>query len=230
MRNLLIVSVVVAMLCVSPAALATDGKPDPKVVQKIEQGLKAYKDGKPTEATAALQEAMTMIQKANASGLEAFFPDAPAGWEAGKVSTQTMNMAGQDGAISFTALERRYDKKDDKKGQSISMTLLSSPEMVANQKQMIDALSQPQMIAMFNTDGNTAKAISQDGWAGLLRAEKGGDGQILLFHGTTMLNIQGQKTDTATLEAFLKKVNLKGLAAQDKTGAAPAKPTKKAEK
>ena len=198
MRNLLIVSAVIVMLCMSPVAMAAD-KPDPKIVQKIEQGLKAYKEGKDAEATVALQEAMTMIQKASASGLEAFFPDAPAGWEAGKVNTNTMNMAGQDGAVSFTTLERQYEKKNDKKGQSISMMLLSSAEMVANQKQMIDALSQPQMIDMLNAEGSTAKAINQDGWVGLLRVEKDGDGQILLFHGAIMLTIHGRKADAATV-------------------------------
>ena len=223
MRNLLIVSAVVVMLGVAAVAQAADAKPDPKVVQKIEQGLKAYKDGKNADATKALQEAITMIQKASASGMEAFFPDAPAGWEAGKVNTIVANVGGGDTAVSYTTLERRYEKKGND-GQYISMSLLTSAEFVTGQKQMIEALAKPEMIAILNTDGNKAKAISQDGWTGLLRTDKSGEGQIVLFDGATMLNLQSRKVNVATLEKFLKTIDLKGLAAQDKTTApAPAK-------
>jgi len=228
MRNLLIVSAVAVMLGVSVVAQAAEAKPDPKVVQKIEQGLKAYKDGKNAEATAALQEALVMLQKANASGLEAFFPAAPAGWEAGKVSSNTMSMTGPNGAFSYTTLNRNYEQKKDKDGQQIAMTLISSPEMVAMRKPMIDTFTNAEMLKMLNTDGNTVKAINQDGWAGWLQVEKGGKAMAMMFQGPLMLQLDG-KTDAATLEKFIKTIDLKGLAAQDKT-AAPAAPAKKAEK
>ena len=226
MRNLLMASAVVVMLGVASVAQAADAKPDPKIVQKIEQGLKAYKDGKNAEATKALQDALTMLQKASASGLEAFFPDAPTGWEAGKVDTNTISMATQNGSVSYTTLERRYEKKGGDDGQRITMTMFNSAEMVATQKQLIEAFTQADMLKALNTDGNQAKAIKQDGWVGWLQVQKNGDGQILMFSGATMLNLQSRKADAATLESFLKKIDLKGLAAQDKTTAAPAKADK----
>jgi len=227
MRNLLIVSAVVVAIGVAFVAQAGDGKPDPKITAKIEAGLKAYKDGKHVEATAALQEALAMIQKASASGLESFFPAAPAGWEAQKVDSNTMSMTGQDGkAFSFTTLTREYKQKKDG-GQRLTMSLLVSSEMVGMQKQGIEVfITNPEMLKMLNAEGGTAKALKQDGWSGLLRAEKGGEATALLFSNSIMLNVTGD-VDAAMLEKFIKSIDLKGLAAQDKSGTEPAKPAEK---
>jgi hypothetical protein len=219
MRKLIAAAVVSALALYCYAAETKDKAAD--VEATIQKGLKAYKDGKPGEAIAALQDAIAAIQKTQEGGLAAFLPEAPDGWTADKAEVSSGAFGSGAEAVAITTLSRAYTRKSD--DLRTRFTLTNSDKIVGSQKAMLEMFKNPDFLKTVNTGDNKFQTFEQDGWAGWTSVEKGRKAEMVAFCGAYMLNIAVEKDDAAALQTFIKGTNLKGLAG---SAAATTKPAK----
>ena len=187
----------------------------------IQKGLQLYKEGQAGAAIAALQEAIGIIQKSQQKGLAAFFPKAPDGWEAGKLETNSAASGSGKDSFTLTALEQDFTRKSDSLKVRISLT--NSPQLIEPQKAMLENFRKnPMILQTINQAGEQKMTmISRDGWEGWQNSIKDGNGEIIAFNGSNMLNIHMDKFDQSVLDQFWNAIDLKGLAGQ--SASKPAK-------
>jgi hypothetical protein len=220
-KTLAILTVLCFVAAVVPAVekAPVRKKTSAEIEGMIAKGLAAYKAGKNQEAIEALQQAVAAIQKTQQQGLVAFLPEAPAGWEAGKIDSGSVGaITGEDGqTYSAINLSRKYTRKgeaDDDKQTQVTVTVHSQKEMIEAAKGMAEAYKNPQFITMMESAGKIKfTAIDQNGWSGwkIVSAE-GNDATATAFCGDLMLTVQVNKPDGKTLDLFWKAIDLKGLA------------------
>jgi hypothetical protein len=214
--------VLVLQLAIS-AVLAADkneSKDSAAIEATIQKGLKDFKDGKSQDAIAALQDAIGMIQKSTAKGLGNFFPQAPAGWEAGELETQSIAGAGNGKeTINYTTMTRTYRKGEE---LSVTISLNTSPLLAEAQKSVMEAYKNPAAKAAMEQAG--VKLFDKDGWSGWTKVEKDNDAEMTAFCKSLLLNIKVDKADEKVLQQFIGLMNLKALA--ESAPAVPAKTAK----
>lgn len=191
---------------------AADKESTPADVEAaIQQGLKDFKAGRSADAIQSLQSAISMIQKSQQKGAAKGFPKAPAGWEAGKLESQSISTGSATENFAWTMLTQAFTRKSD--NTRVNIELANSPQLIEPQKAMFENLKNPQVLAMMNQSPDTKLSmISQDGWAGMKIVEKQ-EAKIVAFCDNSLITITVNKADEAALETFWKAVDLKALAA-----------------
>jgi hypothetical protein len=223
MRRLAIVLALAGVLGLS-GLFAAEKETAVDVEALIQKGLKAYKDGKGGEAIQALQDAIAAIQKSQEKGLAAFFPKAPAGWEAGKMESQSLSMGSSEGGTNYTVLSQAFTQGKDDNAIEVKVTLTNSPQQGEAYKSMVDTYKNPEMLKILNADAKQKiTMIDQDGWVGFRHIEKESKGQIIVFHGPCMLMLDCDKDNEKALDAIWKGIDLKGLAKATPVTSQPAK-------
>lgn len=207
-------------LAVSVLVAADKGGKDENPESLINNGLKAYKDGKISEAISQLQSAIAAMQASQQKGLTGVFPNAPDGWEAGEIDSSSGASSSGSGNFAIVTLTRNYTPKGDANGPRLTMTLTSSKELIAAQQAMVAAFKDPQTLKAMQAAGANIKTIDQDGWTGWRHSEKGQGSELTVFSKTYMLSLRVDKEDDKTLDLFWKLIDLKSIPS-DKTD--PAK-------
>ena len=187
----------------------------------INNGLKAYKDGKLSDAISQLQAAIAAMQAAQLKGMTGIFPKSPDGWEAAEIDSSAGTSSGGGSSLAIVTLKRDYTKKGAGDGLQVTITLTSSKELMAAQQAMMETFKNPQLLAAMQAGGANIKLIDQDGWKGWRHVEKGSAPEINVFNGSYMLTVRVDKEDDKTLDLFGKLIDLKSIPA-DKADA-PAK-------
>lgn len=217
--------VATSMLLLTGALWAADDKKEPASVEAaIQKGLKDYKDSKPQDAIAALQEAISLIQKSAEKGLGSYFPAAPDGWEASEIESHSMAGmgSGKDAGISWTQISRTYTRKSDK--MTVRMELTNAPQLIDVQKGMAEMYKNPQMLAAMNADGKTTvKPFDQSGWTGWTKIEKDKDAELTTFSKGNLLTIHVSKADETALQQFIGLMNFKAMGEGSVAASKPAK-------
>jgi hypothetical protein len=93
-----------AVLALSPVALRAD-----EIEDAINSALKLYKEGKLSEATTGLQNAVNLLGEKRGTSLSSALPDEIKGWKGGKIESASLAALGGGNTI-----ERDY-RKDEKK-------------------------------------------------------------------------------------------------------------------
>lgn len=207
------------VVLLATAAWAAEKDAPADVEALIQKGLKAYKDGKVRDSVSALQEAIAAMQKSQEKGLAAFFPKAPAGFEAGKIESQSASYGDGASATSYTILKQTFTRASD--DVTATVTLTDAPQMIEAQKARAEAYRNPGVMAALNQSPDTkVTLIDQNGWVGWKIISKGHDAQIAAYSGSTLLQVNLSKDDANLLDAFWNAIDLKGLAsAQTKPAA-----------
>lgn len=221
MRHILTL-VMLAAILVGPTLHAAE-KDTADVEANIKKGLASYKDGKVQDAIAALQDAITAMQKSQQKGLASFFPKAPAGWTAKELESNSMTMQGtdsKDGNTSYTQLAQEFVRTSD--DLQVKITLTNASFLVAAQADVIKTYKNPEILKALNAeDKNKISVIEQDGWTGWRMIEKDSHAEITAFCGSCLLTIRVEKDDPTVLDTFWKAINLKGIAASETASAKP---------
>ncbi len=220
-RTSIVVALAISGISLWAVAADKDAKPA-DAEAAIQKGLQLYKEGQAGAAIAALQEAIGIIQKSQQKGLAAFFPKAPDGWEAGKLESNSAASGSGKDSFTLTAIEQSFTRKSDSLKVRISLT--NSPQMIEPQKAMLENFRKnPMILQTINQAGEQKMTIiSRDGWEGWQNSTKDGNGEIIAFNGSNMLNIHMDKFDQSVLDQFWNAIDLKGLAGQS----AASKPAK----
>ncbi len=201
-------------LALAVSALVAAEAPKGEDAEKlINNGLKAYKDGKLNEAIAQLQAAIAAMQATQQKSLAGVFPKAPAGFEAGEIDSSAGSTNAGGSSMAIVNLSRTYTSKAEN-GPTVTITLTSSKDLIAAQKGMLEALKNPEMVKAMQASGATFKLFEQDGWAGWRHVEKDGQAEIIVFGKTCMLSVKVDKSDEKTLDLFWKLIDLKSVPAE----------------
>jgi len=223
-RKTIAVALVLSLsLAVWAAQTKAPAKPD-EVESLIAKALAAHKAGKTADAVAALQKAISIMQQSLQKGLAAFFPAPPAGWTAGKVKSQSLSMGSAEQQSSWIQVSRTYTETKTKSRARIGFT--NSPQLIQAQRGMAAAFKNPQMLKMMNQNPDTRiDVMERDGFFGWLTINKKSDkAEGNLLGPATMVTIEVRKDDGTRLKAFIKALDLKGLAkATATTTTQPAK-------
>jgi hypothetical protein len=215
MRRMMVT--VLVGLCVSAALLAGAAKEKPDPVETlVAQGLARYKAGKTAEAIGDLQQAIALMQQSLQKGLAAFFPEAPQGWQAGKVESSAVAAAGTGGeGGSWTQVSRKYTRQADRLAVTVEMT--NSPQLIQAQQGLSSMYRNPQMLQVLNQDPNRkVELVQAPGWFGWIVVEKGKTAQAAAYCKSCLLTVQVPKGDEQVLKTFWNAIDLKGLAAGGK--------------
>jgi hypothetical protein len=211
-------SVIVALLVLLPLAVlvAQDteapkpAKPD-AIEKLVSEGLAAHRAGHTADAIDKLQKAVILLQKELGGGMAAFLPPAPEGWTAGEIRSSSGTMGSGEQAGQWVQLSRAYTRTADER--SVRVTLTNSPQFVGTQRAAMAAFSNPQYVAMMNSNPDmSVEAIDRDGWTGWVVVSKGGDAQVAAFCGSTLLSVESPKGDKGAVDAIFSGIDLKGLA------------------
>lgn len=181
----------------------------------IQSALDAYKTGQIQQAIDELQKAIAILQQSQREGLARYFPDAPSGWEAGKLDSNSFSAGGNDAdkSFSYTTLSRPYTNKSNQ--TRVTLTLANSPQLIETYSAMLQNFQNVQMLAAINQDTNShTELVDQDGWKGWSTVTKGQDAKLISFNGSYSLTVEVDKDDKADMEIFWKAIDLKGLSAQ----------------
>jgi hypothetical protein len=219
-RRMAIVTAVVALVCVA-ALVAAPAESRPasdtaKVESLVNQALAEYKAGNTGDAVAHLQEAITLMQKSLSKGLAAVFPEAPAGWEAGKVESNAMSFGSADGSQAWTQVSRTYTKTGVDLNVKIEIT--NTPQLIEAAKATAEAFKNPQMLAALNQNGNTkVEVVGKDGWFGWQTINKGSSAELVAYNKDCLLTVHVNKDDAAAMSTFWNSMNLRAISGAQST-------------
>ncbi len=227
-------TVVMGVLVLAGSLLAAgDKKPDkPLVIDKpdkveshVAAALKAYRAENPTDAIAQLQAAINLIQAQLSKTLAGQLPDAPEGWSAGEVESDSMSVGAGGQGHAFSTAKRTYTRTADKVKVTVEIT--DSSIIIGAHKQMAQAFQNPQMIEMMNRDPNTqVKVLKIPGWVAWAQTSKSGSasGSLIAVSEHHAVNIQSRSAEMAILDQFAKLVDFQAIAKLRAGGStAPAK-------
>ena len=195
--------------CLAAPAAPAAAKPD--VPAAVQAALAAYKDGKLADAVSQLQKAIAQIQQEMQGSLGGVLPLAPAGWAADEIKSTAAAVAGEESG-SWTNVSRRYTRKADSVQTDISLT--NSPQLVKVQKQMADALKNPQVLQAMKQGGRKdITPVTQPGWSGWMIVSREDDSaEVNAFSAEGyFIKVHVGKADAAALQTFWKAIDLKAI-------------------
>lgn len=205
-------------------------KPD-EVETHVAIALNAYRAEKPADAIAELQAAINLIQAQLSKTLAGQLPDAPQGWSAGEVESDSMSVGAGGQGHAFSTAKRTYTRKADKAEVTVEIT--DSTIIIGAHKQMAQAFQNPQMIEMMNRDPDTQiKVLKIPGWVAWAQTSKGGSasGTLIAVSEHHAVNVQSNSAEMAILDQFAKLVDFQAIAklrTSESTAPAKGAPDKK---
>jgi hypothetical protein len=211
-RTFPIVLVLAAALAVAWAEEEEAKSPEASVEALIQEGLAAYKAGKHQVAIDRLQKAIGLIQEASAKGLESFLPQIGKGWKADAPRTHSGSWGAGREAFQWTQVVRTYRREKD--GLKVEVTLSNSPQMLAGQRQALQAYANPQMLEMMNRDPNQQiSLVHEAGWDGWTIQQKGKRMQTIAICKSILLILDVDADEPEVHASFWKALDKKGIAA-----------------
>ncbi len=218
-------TIALGLVGILAAAGAYAAEKEADVEALINKGLKAYKDGDSADAITALQEAISALQKSQEKGFAAFFPKPPAGWEAGKLDSQSMSAGTGEGAMNYSTLSQSFTQGKGDGQIRVKVTLTNSPQFAETYKGMAETYKNPEMLKILNADPKQKLTmIDQNGWVGFRHIQKESKAEAFAFCGSCLLMVEANKDDEQALDAIWNAIDLKGLAAAvPRTTSRPAK-------
>jgi len=214
MRNMTLCVLLVAL-----AGLARAGDPaadKAKVLELLDKSKAAVQADRAQEAIACLQQAIQILQANAQQGLVAFLPAPPKDWTADEPSVQSGSWGSGEQVMQWTLVQRSYRQEEGDATYDVQLT--NSPEMVAGQRQMYEALKSPQVLQMMQAGGDVKiTMIDEPGWAGMMTVPKDGETTLMAITGDVLLQITSD--DPALVKAAWDAIDRKGLAAAAATAA-----------
>ncbi|MFP3937663.1 MAG: hypothetical protein ACLFVW_04915, partial [Phycisphaerae bacterium] len=192
----------------------TDDQEQPapqSVEQLIREGLAAYRGGRGAEAIEKLHKAISLIQEEMGEDLASYVPDAPQGWSAGEIESNSGSMGGGGQGQQWVRLARKYTRDSDE--TKVELTITNSPQLVGTQKAAMAMFSNPQYVAMLQSNPDMSiDEIDRDGWNGWLVVDKQSNAQLMAFYSSTMLAMEAPAGQESAVKTIFEAIDLKGLA------------------
>ncbi|AKF24253.1 hypothetical protein YH65_01705 [Sulfurovum lithotrophicum] len=179
------------------ASLLTVASAD-DVVDTLNGVIKSYEKGEYGAAVEDLNYVLQLIQQKKSKGLEAYLPEALAGWSAEKAESQTAGSAMFGGGI---ATSRKY-----KKGSSrIKIEIITDSPLMQS---MMSIFSNP----MFATaDGGKLERINREKAIVKYNDERQKGEITIVVARRFLVKIEGQKVLLDELRAYAKAIDFKKL-------------------
>lgn len=168
------------------------------VLDSINEGLEAYKEGEYKDAVESLNYASQLIQQMKGENLQSFLPDALDGWKAKKASSQSAGAAMFGGGITA---EREYAKGNS----NISVSIITDSPMMQGMMMMF---SNPMFAS---SDGGKLKKIKRE--KAMVKYDAGNkSGEIqVMVDDRILLNVTGNRVSEEDLMSYAKAVDFKKL-------------------
>lgn len=220
-RTTLLVAVLLLSVSMASAQDAARNKSDPgvpandqgkvDVAQVIEQALAAYRAADYQKSVTLLQQAIGQIQKMSEQGWGRFFPTV-AGWEGGKIDSQSSSTGTGNEGFQMTQLRRSYREIDGER--TVEVTITNSPQLVASSKASLEMYKNPQLVALMKQDPNRSfDVIDTDGWTGIVTVEKKDGGHVMALCGSTLVTINLNGANAELVRKFWDAMDHKAMAA-----------------
>ena len=175
----------------------------------IDAGRKSVAAGDYQKALEQFQQVVQKIQAQLSASIEKFFPDAPGGWEAGEIDSQSWSGSTAEGTNSMTNITRRYTRSSDKARCNINMT--NWPQMVQTFRQSLDTYKQMQQIMQNNPDMDLSFE-ERDGWTLMKIVQKDSKNvQINAVHDKLIISIELNRPEPDVADQFVRALDLAGI-------------------
>ncbi|UCH85194.1 MAG: hypothetical protein JSW50_05760 [Candidatus Latescibacterota bacterium] len=184
---------------------------DDEVTDLAEKARKAYAAGDYQEALNLYQQIVQHIQAMVSASLERFMPQAPAGWEAAEIESQSWTGSTDETSQRMTNLTREYTRESDE--AECTVVIANWPQMIQGYRQTIQMFEQ--MGDMMNADPDTkVTKTTKDGWD-ILKIVEVSDGAVQLsaVHDQIIVHIELDRNEPGVADTFLNSIDLPGLLA-----------------
>lgn len=192
-RSTWLVAALAAAALVSPINGSADD-----VIESINEGMEAYKEGAFKDAVESLNYASQLIQQMKGENLTTYLPEPLEGWSATEASSQSAGAAMLGGGITA---ERSYNKGNSQVNISI---ITDSPMMQG----MMMMFSNPMFAS---SDGGKLKKIKRQKAVVKFNAANGSGEIQVMAADRIMVNINGSNVSEADLVAYAKAIDYKKL-------------------
>jgi len=196
------------LLCLAAGPASAD-----EVRDKAEAALRAWEAGRGDDAIALLQDAIAAIQGGTEAGLAAALPDRVGEYVGDEVESASGSWGSGTQAMQWISATRSYAREGG--GESVTVSLSTSPQMLEGQRAMMAMFQDPQMLAMMNTEpGRRVELVDEAGFRGWVTIEEG-VAQMTAIGEKLMATIEVHDGDVATLARFRQAIPLRDLASLD---------------
>lgn len=168
------------------------------VIESINEGLEAYKEGALKDAVESLNYASQLIQQMKGENLQTFLPEPLEGWEAQQASSQSAGAGMFGGGITA---ERSYRKGNSR----INVNIITDSPMIQGMMMMF---SNPMFAS---SEGGKLKKIKRH--KAMVKYDPNNQsGEIkIMAADRIMVNIDGSKVTEADLMEYAKAIDYKKL-------------------
>jgi hypothetical protein len=177
--------------------LAASGVTADDVLDSIDEGAQAYKDGNYQEAVSSLEFAMGLIRDLQVASLADALPSDVPGYTSEDVEGSSMPAAFMGGGMSVS---RRYSKDASK----VTITLIANSPMLSSMSMMMGAMAQ----------APNTKRVRIKGNKGTLKWEAGrryGELNLMLLN-SMLVKVEGNQVDgPEVVQQFAEAVDYKML-------------------
>lgn len=174
----------------------------------VDEGRKALAAGDYQKALEYFQQVVQKIQAQVSQSFEKFMPDALSGWEAGEIESQSWAGTTDEVTHNMSHITREYTRKED--GTQCTITLSNWPQMVEGIRQSVSMYKQ--MARMTQSDPETQVSVEEkDEWVLLKIVEVGETATVTAVGDKQMVSIEVDRDDMSIADAYLGKIDLKGL-------------------